>query len=56
MERYYNQRHSPAPEYQSGDKVYLDASDIKTTRPSKKLAHWYLGPFVVQRQIGKLAY
>jgi len=31
MVRYYNQRHDPTPEYQVGDKVYLDASDIKTT-------------------------
>ena len=56
MERYYNQRHAPAPEYQPGDKVYLDATDISTTRPSKKLSHRYLGPFVVQRQVGRLAY
>ena len=39
MTRYYNQRHIPAPEYQPGDRVYLDVSDIKTTRPSQKLAH-----------------
>ena len=39
MARYYNQRCVPAPEYQPGDKVYLDASDMSTTRPSKKLSH-----------------
>ena len=31
MARYYDQRHDPTPEYKVGDKVYLDASDIKTT-------------------------
>ena len=30
MERYYNQRRTPAPDYKPGDKVYLDASDIRS--------------------------
>ena len=34
MAKYYDQRQTPAPVYQPGDKVYLDASDIQTTRPS----------------------
>ena len=39
MARYYDQRRVPVPEYQPGDKVYLDASDVSTTRPSRKLSH-----------------
>jgi hypothetical protein len=34
MARYYNQRRLLAPVYKPDDLVYLDASDIKTTRPS----------------------
>ena len=56
MARYYNQHRVPAPEYHIGDKVYLDASDIHTTRPSQKLAHRYLGPFTVTRQVSRNAY
>ena len=56
MGRYYNQQREPAPEYKSGDKVYLDASDIRTTRPSKKLSHRQLGPFSVKRKVGNSAY
>jgi hypothetical protein len=56
MSRYYNQRRLPTPTYQPGDKVYLDASDIKTTRPSKKLSHRQLGPYPVERQVSKSAY
>jgi len=56
MTRYYNQRRSPAPVFQPGDWVYLDASDIKTTCPSPKLSHRRLGPFEIERQVGSLAY
>src|SRR6266446_5892243 len=56
MAWYYNQRRTPAPVYGPGDRVYLDASDIHTTRPSKKLSHRRLGPFPVERRIGINAY
>jgi hypothetical protein len=56
MTRYYNQRRTPAPTYAPGDKVYLEASDIHTTRPSKKLSHRRLGPFPVERRVGTNAY
>ena len=51
MAKYYNQRRTPAPEYQPRDKVYLDASDIHTTRPSWKLSHRKLGPFPVVKKV-----
>ena len=56
MTRYYNQRRSLAPVFQPGDQVYLDASDIKMTRPSPKLSHRRLGPFEIERQVGLLVY
>ena len=56
MMRYYNQRRSPAPIFKPGDRVYLDASDIKTTRLSPKLSHRRLGPFEIKRQVGPIAY
>jgi len=56
MARYYNRRRSPAPVFKPGDRVYLDVSDIRTTRPSPKLSHRRLGPFEVERQVGPLAY
>jgi hypothetical protein len=56
MARYYNQRRLPAPVYKPDDLVYLDASDIKTTRPSRKLSHRRLGPFPVERQVSRHAY
>ena len=56
MARYYNQRWSPAPVFKPGNKVYLDGSDIRTTRPSQKLSHRRLGPYAVKRQVGSYAY
>ena len=56
MTRYYNQKRVRAPEYNPGDRVYLDASDIQTTRPSKKLSHRHLGPFTIERKVGNNAY
>jgi len=44
MVQYYNQHRSLAPTFSPGDNVYLDSTDIQTTRPSKKLLHHRLGP------------
>jgi len=56
MMRYYNQKRTLAPVFKPGDQVYLDASDIKTTRLSLKLSHRRLGPFEIEHQVGLLAY
>ena len=56
MARYYNRRRTKAPEIKPGDRVYLDASDIQTTRPSKKLSHKRVGPYPVISSVGKNAY
>jgi len=48
MTRYYNRRRSLAPIFKPGDRVYLDVSDIKTTRPFPKLSHRRLRPFEIE--------
>jgi hypothetical protein len=53
---YYNCRREPAPVFAPGDKVWLDGSDIATNRPSSKLSHRRLGPFVVDACVGHGAY
>src|SRR5208283_943045 len=53
---YYNRRRVPAPVFAPGDRVWLDASDIATTRPSAKLAHRRLGPYVVEARVGHGSY
>jgi hypothetical protein len=56
MTCYYNCQWESTPEYIPRDKVYLDGSDIQTSRPSKKLPHPFLGPYVVEHHIGLYIY
>jgi len=56
MTLYYNWKRTPAPEFKAGDMVFLDASDIQTTWPSRQLSHWRLGPFPIDSQVGNSAY
>jgi hypothetical protein len=53
---YYNCRCEPAPVFTPGDRVWLDGSDIATNRPSTKLSHRHLGPFVIEACVGHGTY
>ena len=56
MAKYYDWKQTPAPDYKPGDKVYLDASDIQTNRPLRKLSHQRLGPFPIVQRVRNGAY
>ena len=56
MAKYYDQRWTLAPDYKPGDKVYLDASDIQTNRPLRKLFHCRLGPFPIVKKVSNGVY
>ena len=56
MAQYYNRKQTLAPEYRSGDLVYLNSRDIQTTRPSQKLSHRRLGPFPIKKRVSNSAY
>jgi hypothetical protein len=47
MKRYADYGKQEAPEYQIGQKVWLEASNYTTDRPSKKLSHKRLGPYPI---------
>ena len=53
--KYYNRKHKPKV-YEVGDAVLLNARNIKTKRPSKKLDDKFIGPFTVKEKIGTQAY
>ena len=56
MAKYYDQKRKVGPTYNEGDLVRLNAKNIRTRRPSKKLAPKFYGPFKILKQVGKGAY
>ena len=57
MAKYYNRNVSEKePTFKVGDKVMVNAKNIKTKRKSKKLDYKMRGPFKVKRLIGSYAY
>ena len=50
-----NQQRIPAPIFRAGDRVWLDAHNITTRRPTKKLDHCHLGPYEVIEAVGPSA-
>ena len=56
MARFYDVHRQHAPIYKVGDKVWLNAQHITTTRPTKKLDHMWLGPYTVNKVISRNAY
>jgi len=46
----------PAPSFQIGDKVWLNAKNIRTCRPSRKLDNKRHGPYEVKAKVGTQAY
>ena len=51
-EVFANRRRDHAPVLRAGDMVWLDARNLATNRPSKKLSNKFEGPFKVLRTVG----
>jgi len=56
MGRYYHREAKQKPDIKGGDLVMLNAKNIRTKQPSKKLAPKLYGPFKILEQRGELAY
>jgi hypothetical protein len=56
MKRNYDRNVRQQPLLEPGDKVWLEATNISTNRPSKKLDHKRLGPFPVKTKVSDTAY
>ena len=56
MKRFYDKHKRSPVNYEVGTKVWLDGRNIKTYRPSPKLNHKRLGPFLVEEKIGSSSY
>lgn len=51
-----NRKRNAAPAYEVGDEVWLDARNIRTQRPSRKLDWKNLGPYPVVKKVSSHAY
>jgi hypothetical protein len=56
MSKYYDQHRLPHSEYEVGTQVMLNAKNIQTRRPAKKLAPKLYGPFQISKKIGTQSY
>jgi transposase InsO family protein len=54
--QYYNRCREPALTRNPGNMVFVDASNIRTTHPPKKLDHLRYGPYKVLAKVGPAAY
>ena len=52
MKKYYDRKTIPQPDIKVGDRVMLNAKNIRTKRPSKKLAPKMYGPYTVLKKCG----
>ena len=56
MKKYYDRKAIPQPDIKVGDRVMLNAKNIRTKRPSKKLSPKLYGPFQVLEKRGARAF
>lgn len=56
MSKYYDKGKQEHPKYEIGDLVMLNAKNIRTKRPTRKLAPKLYGPFKILEKIGKISY
>ena len=52
----YNQYAREQPQYEIGDKVWLETTNLSTDRPSHKLGDRRIGPFPIEKKISNTAY
>jgi hypothetical protein len=56
MKVFYDRHVKEAPRLKKGDKVWLDAQNVRLKQPSRKLSHKRLGPYEIEDVIGPLNY
>ena len=56
VEGQVNNKRKNCPQLKEGDKVYLLTKNMKTKRPSKKLDHVKVGPFLIKKVKGPVNY
>ena len=56
QQEYADGKRQPAPIFKVGDKLWFNAQNINTQRPSRKLDHRRIGPYEIIKVISPYAY
>ena len=56
QKEYADGKRQPAPIFKVGDKVWFNAQNVTTQRPSHKLDHRHIGPYEIIKVISPYAY
>ena len=56
MKKFYNRKQEDTVEYKKGDKVWLEATNLPTKYPIKKLDNKHHGLFEILKKVGKSVY
>lgn len=56
MKTQYDKKTRDSPEFRPGDKVWLESTNIRTKRTTKKLDDKRFGPFPIVEKVGQAAY
>ena len=56
MKRFYDRHRDDPVNYRVGDLVWLDATNLASSRPSKKLDAHRVGPYAIDAKIGQASY
>ena len=54
--RHFDTKTIAQPDFSVGDKVWLDARNLRTERPAKKLDYKRVGPFQILEKVGTRSY
>ena len=52
MKKHYDKKKEKGRDFEEGEKVWLDAKNLKTYQPGKKLDNKKLGPFTILEKVG----
>lgn len=56
MKCWHDRKAQDDPDYQVGDKVYLEGTNLRVDRPTKKMGDRRYGPFEVLKKVGSVSY
>jgi hypothetical protein len=55
MKKQFDKHHQSPCKYSIGDKVWLEATNLKTKQPTKKMDNKQVGPFKILKKVGAAA-